>query len=389
MRHQHPGSTAQAGSTPERGGFPSLPGDPPRPVSAEDNPGAQGFLIAERAEDLVAEVMSISGVEARIGEATFTGQPRHDAGVRFALVETLLYERGFAGTLTDGDGGRAEVKVSLLVPEPDVRSNPLLHLALLAATLGTTIWAGALHQGVNLLQTPNSWSLGLPYAVALLAVLGIHEMGHYVVARRRGVRVTLPYFIPAPIFLGTFGAFIRMGSIRDRATAFDVAFAGPLAGLVVAVLALLYGIATGDASTGHGMDPRSSVLVFGAYSLLGGSASAGLIELGPVGFAGWLGLLVTALNLTPVGQLDGGHIAYAVLGGRRAATLSAMVIGLLVAAGLFYSPHWLMWALIIWAIAGTRHPPVRNELAPLGTGRVVFAGLSFALLLAIVLPWGA
>ena len=135
------------------------------------------------------------------------------------------------------------------------------------------------------------------------------------------------------------------------------------------------------------MDPRSSTLVFAAYSLLGGSGSAGLIELGPVGFAGWLGLLVTALNLTPVGQLDGGHIAYAVLGGRGAATVSAMVFGILVGVGLFYSPHWLMWALVVWAFAGTRHPPVRNELVPLGGGRVILAGLSFALLLGIVLPW--
>jgi membrane-associated protease RseP (regulator of RpoE activity) len=98
-------------------------------------------------------------------------------------------------------------------------------------------------------------------------------------------------------------------------------------------------------------------------------------------------VLVTALNLIPVGQLDGGHVAYALFGGRRAATLGAVLLGLLVAGGFFYAPHLLMWAAIVWAIAGLRHPPAANELAPLGPGRTALGWATLGLLAAIVLPW--
>ena len=105
------------------------------------------------------------------------------------------------------------------------------HVVLLLATVATTTWAGALHQGIDLIEEPSRWTAGVPYALALLGILGVHELGHYIAARRRGVDVTLPYFIPAPFFLGTFGAFIRMRSIaRDRPATFDIAVAGPLAG---------------------------------------------------------------------------------------------------------------------------------------------------------------
>ena len=192
-------------------------------------------------------------------------------------------------------------------------------MALFVATLLTTTWAGASHRGVDVLKRPSEWMVGFPYALALLTILGIHEMGHYLVARRRGVAVSLPYFIPVPSYLGTFGAFIRMeGSVRDRAAYFDVAIAGPLAGLVAAVVALWVGLPGSAAGPEHGMVPDSSLLFAGVYRLVTGSLPAGSVQLGAVAFAGWLGLIVTALNLAPVEQLDGGHIAYALLGRRGA-----------------------------------------------------------------------
>ena len=262
------------------------------------------------------------------------------------------------------------------------------HLLLLAATLVTTTWAGALHQGVDLLKDPGRWTIGVSYALALIAILGIHEMGHYLLARRRGVEVSLPYFIPAPMFLGTFGAFIRMrGAVRDRAAYFDIAVAGPLAGLVAALVTLAVGL-PGESGGAHaGMTPASSMLFAGIYALATGLPVDAPVQLGPLAFAGWLGLIVTALNLIPVGQLDGGHIAYAWIGRRRAVGLGTALLVLMVAAGLFYSSHWLMWALIVWALAGREHPPAVDEETPLSAGRQVLAGLSFALLAAIVLPW--
>lgn len=268
------------------------------------------------------------------------------------------------------------------------RGDIRVQVILFAATLATATWAGALHQGINLIREPGRWVAGLSYALALLAILGVHELGHYLVGRRRGVGVSLPYFIPAPFYLGTFGAFIRMsGDVRDRATYFDVAIAGPLAGLAAALLALAVGLPGEPSSVHGGMVPASSALFAGVYRLVVGGALDQPVRLGPLAFAGWLGLLVTALNLVPLGQLDGGHLAYAILGRRWAARLGALVLALMVAAGILYSGHWLMWAVVAWFVAGPGHPPARDEAAPIGAGRGLLAVLTLALFIAIVTPW--
>lgn len=174
---------------------------------------------------------------------------------------------------------------------------------------------------------------------------------------------------------------------RDRAATFDIAVAGPLAGLAATLVALAVGL-RGEAGAVHGgITPASSFLLGAIYTLVTGASPQEAVQLGALAFAGWIGLVVTALNLAPVGQLDGGHIAYALLGGRRAAILGRAVIALMVAAGLFYSRHWLMWAFIAWAFAGTGHPPAQQEESGLGSGRAALAVASFVLLLAIVLPW--
>lgn len=271
----------------------------------------------------------------------------------------------------------------------EVGSRRWVHGLLLIATLATATWAGAQHQGIDLLARPADGTRGLPYALSLLAILGVHEMGHYVVARRRGVRVSLPYFIPAPIWLGTFGAFIKMGGpIRNRASYFDVGIAGPLAGLVVALAALYFGFVFEgpEAAMDHGFSPASSFLVAAVYRLAGGAELTATVQMGPVAFAGWLGLIVTALNLAPVGQLDGGHIAYATLGARTARKVSRLVIVLLVGGGLLVGSHLAMWGILIWLVAGTTHPSAEDDTMPIGTGRTALAGLSLLLLLAILLP---
>lgn len=267
------------------------------------------------------------------------------------------------------------------------RANPMWNLLLFVATIATTSWAGAAHLGVNLLDEPGRWRMGAPYAGALLAILGVHELGHYIVGRRRGIQVSLPYFIPAPVYLGTFGAFIQMrGPVRDRATYFDVAIAGPLAGLVVAIIALALGLGAPATAPHGGLVPASSALFAGIYKLVGGGLLSQRIVLGPLAFAGYLGLVITALNLAPIGQLDGGHVAYALLGRRRAAVLATTVIWLLVVAGVFVSRHYLMWALIAWFVAGSSHPRAVDEAAPIGKGRVLLGWAALVLLLAIIIP---
>ena len=341
--------------------------------------------------DAIGRLMSIEEVYGGGGELTCFGRVREPSEGGYETVADALRAQGVGLSFVSDPSGRAAATVTpLRAARSAWRTEPWPQLLLLLLTLATTTWAGALHQGVNLFAEPARWPLGIPYALALMGILGIHELGHYVVARRRGVHVTLPYFIPAPVYLGTFGAFIRMrGIVRNRSTYFDIAVAGPLAGLAAAIVALAVGL-PGEITGAHGgMQPASSALFAGLYLLAVGGSPHDPVVLGPIAFAGWLGLVVTALNLIPLGQLDGGHIAYAVLGRRRAAVLGKVVLALMVAAGVLYSRHWLLWALIAWLVAGQGHLRAVDDDAPVGRGRMLLGWGTLALLLAIVLPWPA
>lgn len=315
-----------------------------------------------------------------------------------------LRDRFGGSTLTpllqEAEAGRSAVMFipTDALPAPvQRRGRPWLNLALLLATLATTTWAGAAHRGVDLLAEPGRFAEGLPYALALLLILGAHELGHYFTARRHGIAVSLPYFIPIPFALGTFGAFIQMKSLAaDRRQMFDVAVAGPLAGLVIAIPALLLGLQYSEVVTGPsapgmmmgGADVGSSVLfAFLAKAALGEAVLEGhRLVLHPVAFAGWLGLLVTALNLVPVGQLDGGHLVHALLGHRTARVVGVASLGALVVLGLFVWSGLLFWALLIYFIAGTSDVPPLNDVSRVGRGRVALGAAAFALLLLILLP---
>lgn len=276
-------------------------------------------------------------------------------------------------------------------------SRPWLNLALFVATFATTTWAGASYAGVNLLADPAGFTAGLPYAAALMIILAAHELGHYFAARRYGIDVSLPYFIPLPFALGTFGAFIRMKSRSpNRRAAFDVALAGPLAGLAFAVPALLIGLkystvapAGSDPATMMGGVHAGSSLVMAILGdvMLGDAlVESGRLVLHPVAFAGWLGLLVTALNLIPVGQLDGGHLMHALLGPRRARIVDIGTMLTLVVLGLFVWSGLLFWAIVIFLIAGRGDIPTLETATRLGSGRVTLGVAAFVLLVAILMP---
>jgi membrane-associated protease RseP (regulator of RpoE activity) len=267
-----------------------------------------------------------------------------------------------------------------------------VNLVLFAATVVTTVYAGARHQGVNLLEHPGQFLIGLPYAMSLLGILGVHELGHYVMARRHGVEVTLPYFIPVPMGLGTFGAFIQMKSlIKSRRAVFDIGIAGPLAGLVVAVPLLYSGLTAAPSLPGaedpFAMNTGSSLLLSLLYQAShGGDVGAVAVHLSPVAFAGWIGVFVTALNLLPVGQLDGGHVAYALFGRRHATTVSILVVFLMVGLGLFVWPELLTWALIVSLLAGLSHMPALDDVTPPGARRFALGALALALPILILMP---
>ena len=305
----------------------------------------------------------------------------------------------------EGEGDRpyalipnAEFERVLLAAVPPRR--PLVNLALFVVTLGTTTFAGAVHAGVNLLERPDAWVAGLPYGLGVMLILGVHEMGHYLAAQRHGVPVSLPYFIPVPFALGTFGAFIRLPALlKTRRQLFDIGVAGPLAGLAVAIPALALGLQWStvlpvEASAGEGVHMAQGVSINASILLalvskaaIGETLSTGhYLVLHPLAFAGWLGLMITALNLLPVGQLDGGHIAHALFGRKRAQTVGGATLVALVGLGLFVWSGLLFWALIVFFIAGRPGMPPMDDVTQLDARRRAVAWGSFALLALILLP---
>ena len=301
--------------------------------------------------------------------------------------------------LQEDDAGKPIVVLAPKVSPPTeekVRS-PWLNIVLFGLTLMTTTWAGAAHQGVNLWSQPEKFEVGLPYALALMLILGAHELGHYFAARAHSMRVTLPYFIPVPFALGTFGAFIQLKTpAENRRALFDVGITGPLAGLVFAIPALLIGLQSSTIVPGSdsvsmmqgGASIGSSVLFALIAKLsLGTAVAAGhQVILHPLAFAGWLGLLVTALNLLPIGQLDGGHIAHALFGRKNSKTIGMVALFSLFLLGLFVWSGLLTWAIIVFFIAGTKSASPLNDVSKLDPNRVAIGAFAFILLFLILIP---
>jgi membrane-associated protease RseP (regulator of RpoE activity) len=252
------------------------------------------------------------------------------------------------------------------IPPRDVtpqRPNRRLPAILFAATFVTTTIAGAIQQGVNPLAEPLAIPRGLPFSITLMAILIVHEMSHYMASRIHGVPATLPFFIPAPSIIGTFGAVIRMkGAIWDRRALLDIGASGPIGGFLLALPALVAGFAMSHVAPAAGGGEGGLILgdsllvsLVGRLTLGELPAGAGVV-LHPVAFAGWIGMFVTSLNLLPVGQLDGGHISMALFP-ERSGVIARVAHIALVVMGIFYWDGWLFWALIL-VFLGVRHPPV-------------------------------
>jgi membrane-associated protease RseP (regulator of RpoE activity) len=264
------------------------------------------------------------------------------------------------------------------------------------AVTGGWFWAGVVPSSPAGYLTLGFWAdafvAGIPYGLWVIAILGAHEMGHYLACRYYGIPATLPYFIPAPpIFVGSFGAVIRIkGRIPDRRALFDVAAAGPLAGFAIAFPLMIVGLVTAETTTGAPTQPGAMYLgspVFG-YLLDLLWPPEGTPQVNALIGAGWVGMLVTSLNLFPAGQLDGGHAAYAVSRRLHRALARGSMVAL--AALMVYqaytlrqAPAYTVWFLIV-AWMRDRHPRLLDEATPLGPRRLLVAGL---LLLIFVLSF--
>jgi membrane-associated protease RseP (regulator of RpoE activity) len=224
---------------------------------------------------------------------------------------------------------------------------------------------------------------GLPFSLTLLGILMAHEMGHFLAARYYRVDATLPFFLPAPTLIGTLGAFIRIRSaIYSKRVLFDIGIAGPLAGFAVLVWPMAAGMSLSKVVPGLA---SHSPLVFGtpllirlfAWVLFPG-VNVGDIYLHPVARAAWVGCLATALNLLPIGQLDGGHIVYSLFG-ERTRILSRVFVALLIPMGIFFAYSWLVWAALLFFF-GMRHPRIFDPNPP-GRARTWLAAVALIVFL--------
>ncbi len=256
---------------------------------------------------------------------------------------------------------------------------PWTNIILFLLTVITTLSAGAIMNQVNPISHPLLIFKGASFAIPLLLILAFHEFGHYIESRINGIKVSLPYFIPGPTLFGTFGAVIKSKSpFRTRRDLLDVGAAGPIAGFVVAVIVIIIGLSHSqvvEEVSGEGLILGESLIFkFLSWIVLKDVPEGYGVLLSPMAFAGWAGILVTMLNLLPIGQLDGGHIMYALLGkGQRKVATGATLC--LIPLGYFLWVGWFLWVALVLLIK-IGHPPTLNDQVPLDTKRKVIGWLA-------------
>ena len=345
----------------------------------------------------------------------------------FDAIENRAKNYKFSALLTEESNKQV---VYLLDEIPAAKkSNPRTNLVLFIVTIISVLVTGGIFSTPTLpekfdfqaimLIAKNGW----PFAIAILAILGAHEMGHYIAGKKHGVNVTLPYFIPLPIIspFGTMGAFINMKSIpKNKKQLFDIAIAGPISGIIVAIPIIILGLSLSQVEmlptqipvdSGLQMEGNSLLylglkyLVFGEW-LPNPQSYAGLnpiiywlryfftgqpfpfggfdVMIHPVAWAGWAGILITSLNLIPAGQLDGGHILYTLLGPRNAKRALPIILAALVILGFFWSGWWF-WAFLIFLL-GRAHAEPLDQITRLDSRRKILGILALIVFILVFTP---
>jgi membrane-associated protease RseP (regulator of RpoE activity) len=377
----------------------------------ESTTSAQLVIIAQLRRQL-ADLMHIKAhtvLRPPDEVITFRGQVHGDTDTAFEHITQRFATCGYTASLRDQPGGDHEV-IAIKGVRERKPGRTWLNVVLFLATLLSVLYAGAgyaLQDAGVVIEDPESLAVlimplthlhwGLPFAGTLMSILLAHELSHYFVARRYGSPVSLPFFIPMPISLmGTMGAVIvQRAPMRSRKALFDIGVAGPLGGLVVAIPLLVLGLALSSVGPPPpGIDTAyqegNSLLYLGIKYLMFGRilpSNGEDVWLNSVAFAAWAGLLVTMINLIPVGQLDGGHVSYALLG-RRARVLGYVAIaamvtwgGWLLMSGNEAGGFWLTWGFLNLML-NPRHPPPLNDATRLNWRRIAL-GLSVLAIFAL------
>jgi membrane-associated protease RseP (regulator of RpoE activity) len=311
--------------------------------------------------DQLSRYMRVEGIAGN----RITGSIHDPVEENLAALKTVFKAAGALAYFERTPDGHA---VTYGYAKPKRRRCLWVNVVLFVLTIGTTLLVGSVNQGGNPFQRPLDLLLGWPFSLSIILVLGSHELAHFLTARRLGVDATPPYFLPVPHpMTGTMGAFIRIDSpVPTKSALVRVGVSGPLVGFLVALPVSFIGLLLSkpvDVDVSKGIQLGSPLVFWLISELLHPNLGPGKdLLLHPVAFAGWLGLFVTALNLLPIGQLDGGHVAYAVFG-KRWQKLSWLVIAALALMGFFWLgwPFWAMLAIVL----GLRHPPPLDDVTPL------------------------
>ena len=335
----------------------------------------------------VTEQVTTGSVGAQI--IRLEGQLLADPEQAYRHIEASFRHLGYTPVLREAQGRVQIMAVPLISAQPSRDSAAIL---LFALTVVSMLFAGALPQAPDLAWLLKHPFAGLPFAAALLGILLAHELGHYFMARRLGLATSLPYFIPMPLSpFGTMGAVIRMHApLRNRKHLLAVGAAGPLAGLLVALPVLIFGLMRSSVQpipTQAGVIIEGNSLLYAALKFLVFGQILPRhgydVFLHPTAFAAWAGLLLTGLNLTPAGQLDGGHIAYALFG-RKARLLSRLAVVISLGLGLIYSGWFLFAALLL--LLGQRSAEPLDDATTLTARQKMFAACMLVLFALLFTP---
>jgi membrane-associated protease RseP (regulator of RpoE activity) len=306
---------------------------------------------------------------------------------RFEDLRKEMYSQGYIPIL---DYSKGEYSVTVVRKPPAVKRRIWINIVFLVATCFTTIYAGMI-LWASYVGSLDFWTLSnffwgvVSFAFPLMLILGVHELSHYYMSKKHGVDASLPYFIPAPPIIGTFGAFISMREpMPNKKALIDIGVAGPLGGLLVSIPVAIIGLLLNQGAPPHPLLPPAGQLGVNfplLYQLL--LLLVPIPEnvfMHPTAFAAWVGIFVTAINLLPAGQLDGGHIARGLLG-KNARFLSIATVIVLFVLGFFYYTGWLLFAFLI-AVLGLSHPAPLNDVSKLDTKRVAVGALALVILVA-------
>jgi membrane-associated protease RseP (regulator of RpoE activity) len=347
----------------------------------------------------------------------FRGKLIKDAEAAFPLIEERFATLGYMPSMEQHGEMDVILAVEGLAVGRKVKSRVWLHLLLLILTIASTIFSASMFRGgvapgtvkctldasnklvctdvddfqMMLNEVRRNAPYAVPFGLTLLLILGVHEMGHYIAARRHKVDVTLPFFVPLPLIspLGTLGAVIFIRSLlKSKKALFDVGISGPLAGFVVALVALIIGLRMPSYPDANRLITRvgTPILVeaIGKVVRPQDRNISQFITRQPVAFAAWFGMFLTALNLLPIGQLDGGHVVYTLFG-RNAWTIAMITFGILIVLGLTVLPSFLFYAALA-ALTGLRHPPPNNDITPLDNRRRLLGYATLILFFLIATP---